>query len=65
MLSLPASVAEAMRWGLFYDFIPDESVQLIGCEAAGHGVDTDETCSNHRQWNIGRISRYEILFLSG
>jgi len=26
--------------GLFYDFIEDKTVQLIGCEAAGHGVDT-------------------------
>ncbi len=27
--------------GLFYDFINDDSVRLIGCEAAGKGVDTD------------------------
>lgn len=27
--------------GLFYDFIGDKAVQLIGCEAAGKGVDTD------------------------
>lgn len=27
--------------GMFYHFIPDEDVRLIGCEAAGHGVDTD------------------------
>lgn len=26
--------------GTFYNFIPDENVQLIGCEAAGKGVDT-------------------------
>ncbi|HEX2925535.1 MAG TPA: tryptophan synthase subunit beta [Ruminiclostridium sp.] len=26
--------------GLFYDFIGDGSVELIGCEAAGRGVDT-------------------------
>ena len=26
--------------GLFYDFIPDPSVQLIGVEAAGRGIDT-------------------------
>mgnify|MGYP000607167982 CR=1 FL=1 len=28
--------------GLFYDFIQDESVALIGCEAAGRGIDTPE-----------------------
>lgn len=27
--------------GLFYDFINDSSVELIGCEAAGKGIDTD------------------------
>lgn len=26
--------------GAFYEFIPDETVQLIGCEAAGKGVDS-------------------------
>lgn len=26
--------------GLFYDFIEDKNVRLIGCEAAGHGIDT-------------------------
>lgn len=26
--------------GMFYNFIPDEKVQLIGCEAAGKGVNT-------------------------
>lgn len=26
--------------GLFYDFIEDNDVRLIGCEAAGHGIDT-------------------------
>lgn len=31
--------------GLFYDFIEDKNVQLIGCEAAGHGVDTDKNAA--------------------
>ncbi len=31
--------------GLFYDFIEEPSVRLIGCEAAGHGVDTAETAA--------------------
>ncbi len=31
--------------GMFYEFIKDESVRLIGCEAAGHGVDTDRTAA--------------------
>ncbi|MCD7746120.1 MAG: tryptophan synthase subunit beta [Lachnospiraceae bacterium] len=31
--------------GTFYHFIPDESVRLIGCEAAGRGVNTAETAA--------------------
>ena len=31
--------------GMFYNFIPDDTVQLIGCEAAGHGVHTSETAA--------------------
>ena len=31
--------------GSFYHFIEDKSVQLIGCEAAGRGIDTFETAA--------------------
>ena len=31
--------------GLFYDFIPDKEVQLIGVEAAGRGVNTAQTAT--------------------
>lgn len=31
--------------GAFYDFIPDTQVKLIGCEAAGRGIDTFETAA--------------------
>ena len=31
--------------GTFYHFIEDESVKLIGCEAAGRGIDTLETAA--------------------
>lgn len=31
--------------GAFYHFIQDEGVQLIGCEAAGRGIDTAETAA--------------------
>lgn len=31
--------------GLFYDFIEEKEVALIGCEAAGHGVETKETAA--------------------
>ena len=31
--------------GLFYDFIGEEGVKLIGCEAAGCGADTDQNAA--------------------
>ena len=31
--------------GMFYNFIDDNNVQLIGCEAAGRGIDTKETAA--------------------
>lgn len=31
--------------GTFYHFIEDEGVRLIGCEAAGRGVNTAETAA--------------------
>ncbi len=39
--------------GAFYDFIPDESVRLIGCEAAGRGVDTFETAATIATGKLG------------
>ena len=39
--------------GAFYDFIPDESVQLIGCEAAGHGVNTDKNAATIANGTLG------------
>ncbi|MGN0308088.1 MAG: pyridoxal-phosphate dependent enzyme, partial [Lachnospiraceae bacterium] len=31
--------------GIFYEFIPCKEVRLIGCEAAGRGIDTPETAA--------------------
>lgn len=39
--------------GLFYDFIGDKEVQLIGCEAAGHGVDTDKNAATIANGSVG------------
>ena len=38
--------------GSFYHFIEDEGVRLIGCEAAGRGIDTFETAATI---NTGRL----------
>ena len=39
--------------GSFYDFIEDEGVELIGCEAAGKGVDTPETAATIATGSVG------------
>lgn len=39
--------------GAFYEFIPDKSVRLIGCEAAGHGVDSVKTAATIATGRIG------------
>lgn len=39
--------------GTFYDFIPDKSVRLIGCEAAGRGADTPETAATIATGSVG------------
>jgi tryptophan synthase beta chain len=39
--------------GLFYDFIEDKQVRLIGCEAAGHGVDTDKNAATMTVGTLG------------
>jgi len=39
--------------GLFYEFIQDESVSLIGCEAAGLGADTDKTAATIATGSLG------------
>ena len=39
--------------GSFYHFIGDKSVRLIGCEAAGRGVDTAETAATIATGRLG------------
>ncbi|MBQ1878718.1 MAG: tryptophan synthase subunit beta [Erysipelotrichaceae bacterium] len=39
--------------GSFYHFINDPSVQLIGCEAAGRGIDTPETAATIATGKLG------------
>ncbi len=39
--------------GLFYDFIKDESVRLIGCEAAGLGVDNPKNAATIANGTLG------------
>ncbi len=39
--------------GSFYHFIPDQGVRLIGCEAAGRGIDTFETAATMNVGSLG------------
>lgn len=55
---LPAAVVACVgggsnAMGAFYNFIPDEDVELIGCEAAGKGVDTALTAATIATGTLG------------
>ena len=39
--------------GMFYNFIDDKDVRLIGCEAAGRGVDSGETAATMATGTLG------------
>ncbi|MBQ8319213.1 MAG: tryptophan synthase subunit beta [Lachnospiraceae bacterium] len=39
--------------GMFYEFIKDDGVKLIGCEAAGKGIDTNETAATVNTGSLG------------
>jgi tryptophan synthase beta chain len=39
--------------GIFYNFLPDANVKLIGCEAAGLGVDTDKHAATIAKGSVG------------
>ncbi len=48
--------------GMFYNFIQDKTVKLIGCEAAGLGVDTDKHASSITKGSIGIFHGMKSLF---
>jgi len=55
---LPAAVLACVgggsnAMGMFYHFIPDKNVRLIGCEAAGRGVHTQDTAATMATGKIG------------
>lgn len=49
--------------GLFYDFIPDKEVQLIGVEAAGRGVNTALTAATIARGSLGIFHGMKSYFL--
>ena len=48
--------------GMFYNFIGDEGVRLIGCEAAGKGIDTKEHAATVARGSIGVFHGMKSLF---
>lgn len=49
--------------GAFFDFIKDESVRLVGAEAAGEGVDTDRHAATITKGSVGIFHGMKSLFL--
>jgi tryptophan synthase beta chain len=55
---LPAAVLACVgggsnAMGIFYNFIPDTNVKLIGCEAAGLGIDTEKHAATIAKGSVG------------
>ena len=48
--------------GAFYHFIGDESVRLIGCEAAGKGIDTELHAATITKGSVGVFHGMKSLF---
>jgi tryptophan synthase beta chain len=48
--------------GTFYNFIEDKTVQLIGCEAAGKGIDTDQNAATFAKGRLGIFHGMKSIF---
>ena len=64
---LPAAVIACVgggsnSMGMFYHFIKDESVELIGCEAAGLGVDHPKNAATIANGRLGIFHGMKSLF---
>lgn len=64
---LPTSVIACVgggsnAMGMFYNFINDKNVELIGCEAAGLGIETDKHASSIAKGRIGIFHGMKSLF---
>jgi len=48
--------------GAFYHFVPDSGVELIGCEAAGLGIDTDKNAATVSVGSVGIFHGMKTLW---
>lgn len=49
--------------GMFYDFIPDKSVRLVGAEAAGKGIETKLHAATVAKGSLGIFHGMKSYFL--
>lgn len=49
--------------GIFYDFIPETDVRLVGIEAAGRGIDTEETAATINRGSLGIFHGMKSYFM--
>ncbi len=64
---LPAAVLACVgggsnAMGMFYHFIPDEGVKLIGCEAAGKGIETKFHAATIAKGKVGVFHGMKSIF---
>ncbi|MDR2753440.1 MAG: tryptophan synthase subunit beta [Oscillospiraceae bacterium] len=64
---LPAAVIACVgggsnAMGMFHHFIPDESVRLIGCEAAGRGIATGQHAATLTTGEVGVFHGMKSIF---
>lgn len=64
---LPAAVVACVGGGsnaigMFYNFIPDQGVKLIGCEAAGRGIDTPQHAATIAKGTVGVFHGMKSIF---
>jgi len=48
--------------GAFYEFIGDDKVRLVGCEAAGKGLDTDQHAATITCGSVGVFHGMKSIF---
>lgn len=48
--------------GMFYHFINDKDVKLIGCEAAGHGINTEKHAATITKGSVGIFHGMKSIF---
>jgi tryptophan synthase beta chain len=49
--------------GIFYPFVENKEVKLIGCEAAGRGIDGDDHCASITKGSVGVLHGMKSYFL--